>query len=482
MPVRGITRFLTAAAGFQSHPEKRPEDDMEKILIIDDESFIRENVERILREDGYTVLGAASGQSALELVTDEDLDLVLLDLNLGPENGIEVLKSLKKIDPELLVIVITGFGSVESAVDALKLGAFHYMKKPFKADALRVIVKLALQTQILKREVRNLRKGDLELFEKVPIVGASSSFKEMIRQVREIARYPASTVLITGESGTGKELVARAIHHLSDRREAPFIEINCASIPVNLLESELFGHEKGAFTNAAQRKIGLFEEADKGTIFLDEIGEMDPAMQAKLLRVLEERKVRRVGGTRNIDIDVRVIAATNRNMQGAIRDGLFREDLYYRLNVFPINIPPLRERQEDIPVLAKFYLMRYNRSFSRNFQELSPEALMLMEAYDWPGNIREMKNVIERICIMHDGPVLKPEYLPHEIYLCEQKSDRVINNTAGMEAGLEESIEIYEKQLIRSALEKTSGNVLQAAQILQVPRGTLRYKMAKYGL
>jgi two-component system response regulator AtoC len=455
---------------------------MEKILIIDDESFIRENVERILGEDGYTVLGAASGKSALELVTDEDLDLVLLDLNLGPENGIEVLKALKKIDPELLVIVITGFGSVESAVDALKLGAFHYMKKPFKADALRVIVKLALQTQILKREVRNLRKGDLELFEKVPIVGASRSFKEMIRQVREIARYPASTVLITGESGTGKELVARAIHHLSDRREAPFVEINCASIPVNLLESELFGHEKGAFTNAAQRKIGLFEEADKGTIFLDEIGEMDPAMQAKLLRVLEERKVRRVGGTKNIDIDVRVIAATNRNMQGAIRDGLFREDLYYRLNVFPINIPPLRERHEDIPVLAKFYLMRYNRSFSRNFQEISSEALKLMECYDWPGNIREMKNVIERICIMHGGPVLKPEYLPHELYLCERKSDMVASDTTGMETGLEEAIEVYEKQLIRSALERTAGNVLQAAQMLQVPRGTLRYKMAKYGL
>ena len=455
---------------------------MEKILIIDDESFIRENVERILGEDGYTVLGASSGRSALELVADEDLDLVLLDLNLGPENGIEVLKSLKKIDPELLVIVITGFGSVESAVEALKLGAFHYMKKPFKADALRVIVKLALQTQTLKREVRNLRRGDLEMFEKVPIVGASTAFKEMIHQVKEIARYPASTVLITGESGTGKELVARAIHHLSDRREAPFIEINCASIPVNLLESELFGHEKGAFTSAGQRKYGLFEEADKGTIFLDEIGEMDPAMQAKLLRVLEERKVRRVGGTKNIEIDVRVIAATNRNMQGAIRDGLFREDLYYRLNVFPINIPPLRERREDIPVLAKFYLMRYNRAFSRNFQEISPEALVLMEAYAWPGNIREMKNVIERICIMHGGPVLKSDYLPHEIYLCERRNDKASPELSGKEMGLEEALEIYEKKLIGSALEKTDGNVLQAAQMLQVPRGTLRYKMAKYGL
>jgi DNA-binding NtrC family response regulator len=456
---------------------------MEKILIIDDEAFIRENVERILGEDGYSVLGASNSRSALELVAEEDLDLVLLDLNLGPEKGIDVLKSLKTIDPELLVIVITGFGSVESAVEALKLGAFHYMKKPFKADALRVIVKLALQTQTLKREVRNLRKGDLELFEKVPIVGASSSFLEMIRQVKEIARYPASTVLITGESGTGKELVARAIHHLSDRREAPFIEINCASIPVNLLESELFGHEKGAFTSASQRKNGLFEEANKGTIFLDEIGEMDPAMQVKLLRVLEERKIRRVGGTKNIDIDVRVIAATNRYLQGAIKDGFFREDLYYRLNVFPITMPPLRERREDIAILTKFYLERYNRTFSRNFQEISPSALTMMEGYEWPGNIRELKNVIERICIMHGGPVLVPEYLPREINSRDQVDGGVPAVTPKeMELGLELATELYEKSLIVAALTGTGGNVLQAAQILKVPRGTLRYKMSKYGL
>ena len=455
---------------------------MEKILIIDDEAFIRENVERILGEDGYTVLGAESGRSALELAADEDLDLVLLDLNLGAEDGIAVLKSLKEIDPELLVIVITGFGSVESAVEALKLGAFHYMKKPFKADALRVIVKLALQTQILKREVRNLRKGDLELFEKVPIVGASSAFKEMIRQVKEIARYPASTVLITGESGTGKELVARAIHHLSDRREAPFIEINCASIPVNLLESELFGHEKGAFTSAVQRKNGLFEEANKGTIFLDEIGEMDPAMQVKLLRVLEERKIRRVGGTKNIEIDVRVIAATNRYLPGAIREGLFREDLFYRLNVFPIDMPPLRERREDIPVLTKFYLARYNKTFSRNFQEISAAALELMESYNWPGNIRELNNVIERICIMHGGPVLMPDHLPREINLREPRDAAPGVLRGDMELGLEGATERYEKTLIQAALAGTGGNVLQAAQLLKVPRGTLRYKMAKYGL
>jgi DNA-binding NtrC family response regulator len=456
---------------------------MEKILIVDDEAFIRENVERILRDDGYTVLEAADGTEARERVAEDEVDLVLLDLNLGKEDGIQVLKSLKKIDPELLVIIITGFGSVESAVDALKMGAFHYMKKPFKADALRVIVKLALETQTLKREVRTMRKGALELFERVPLVGASRSFQETIHQMKEIARFPASTVLITGESGTGKELVANAIHHLSPRREAPFIGINCASMPVNLLESELFGYEKGAFTDAKQRKPGLFEEAHKGTIFLDEIGETEPNMQVKLLRVLEERTIRRVGGIKNIGIDVRVIAATNRNLSDAIREGHFREDLFYRLNVFPIHIPPLRERREDIPVLAKFYLERYNNTFSRNFQEIAPTALKLMEAYHWPGNIREIKNVIERICIMHNGPLLLPDYLPHEITQCVRSDEQSPTKTfTTRNLGLEEATELYEKKLIESALATTDGNVLQAAQILKVPRGTLRYKMGKHGL
>jgi two-component system, NtrC family, response regulator AtoC len=456
---------------------------MEKILIIDDESFIRENVERVLGEEGYRVFGAAGGKEALEILGDEEVDLVLLDLNLGVENGIDLLKSLKRLDPELLVIVVTGYGSVESAVEALKLGAFHYMKKPFKADALRVIVKLALQTQTLKREVKQFRKGDMAFFEKIPMVGGSEVFQQILRQIREVARFPASTVLITGESGTGKELVARAIHHLSPRREAPFMEINCASIPVNLLESELFGHEKGAFTDAGSRKIGLFEEADKGTVFLDEMGEMDPAMQAKLLRVLEEKKIRRVGGTKNIDIDVRVIAATNRDLLKAIREGGFREDLYYRLNVFPMRIPPLRERREDIPALAKFYLERYNGAFSRNFQEISQEAIGLMSAYHWPGNIRELKNVIERICIMYPGPVLLPEYLPAEIGRNgRDAAPAAAVQLPGMELGLERATELFEKAIISQALAQTDGNVLQAAQLLQLPRGTLRYKMGKYGL
>ncbi len=454
---------------------------MEKILIIDDEPFIRENVERILGEDGYQVLSAADGKTAHELVSAEEIDLVLLDLNLGRENGLDVLKELREIDPELLVIVITGYGSVESAVASLKMGAFHYMKKPFKADALRVIVKLALQTTSLKREVRAIRQGALELFEKVPLVGVNSSLKEIIRQAREVARFAEASVLITGESGTGKELIAKSIHHLSDRREAPFIEINCASIPINLLESELFGHEKGSFTNASARKTGLFEAANKGTIFLDEIGEMDPVMQAKLLRVLESRQIRRVGGTRNIDVDVRVISATNRNLSDAIKSGLFREDLFYRLNVFPIHIPPLRERREDIPVLAAFYLDKYSRAFSRGFQEISAEAKALLASYNWPGNIRELKNVIEKICIINQGPTLMACHLPPEISGAHAPTLRTELPEIGL-IGLEEAVEAFERKMIRAALAKSGGNVLKTADLLKIPRGTLRYKMGKLGI
>jgi DNA-binding NtrC family response regulator len=429
------------------------------------------------------VLSAADGKTAQDLVSAEEIDLALLDLNLGKENGIDVLKCLKEIDPELLVIVITGYGSVESAVASLKLGAFHYMKKPFKADALRVIVKLALQTTSLKREVRAIRQGALELFEKVPLVGVHSSLKEIIRQAREVARYTEATVLITGESGTGKELIAKSIHHLSDRREAPFIEINCASIPVNLLESELFGHEKGAFTDASARKAGLFETANKGTIFLDEIGEMDPAMQAKLLRVLESRQLRRVGGTKNIEVDVRVISATNRNLKEAIKGGQFREDLFYRLNVFPIHIPPLRERREDIPVLAAFYLDKYSRAFSRGFQEISEDSKTFLSSYNWPGNIRELKNVIEKICIIHQGPTLLPNHLPAEISGTNghsQKNNGLFPDIGTI--GLEEAVEEFERKIIEKALENSNGNVLKAAELLKIPRGTLRYKMGKLGI
>ncbi|QXE92387.1 sigma-54 dependent transcriptional regulator [Geomonas subterranea] len=457
---------------------------MEKILIIDDESFICENVQRILSSEGFDVLAASSGQQARDVVSAEEIDLALLDLNLGTEDGIDVLKSLKEIDPELLVIIITGYGSVETAVESLKLGAFHYMKKPFKADALRLIVKLALKTQTLKREVRKLRRGDGSLPGSSPIIGKSEAFNEVVAQVREIARM-SSTVLITGESGTGKELVARAIHDLSDRKDASFVAINCASIPATLLESELFGHEKGSFTGAGARKKGLFEEAHHGTIFLDEIGEMDMAMQAKLLRVLQEKSIRRVGAVKDIDIDVRVVAATNRDLMQRIAEKSFREDLFYRLNVFPIHIPPLRERTADIAALASYFLDDFSRSFGRQFRDVSPEAQRLMAQYAWPGNVRELRNVIERICIMRSGPTLLPEHLPLEIR--SGSGDAPAPGGAGAIAvpdglGLEEAICSIEKSLIEQALQKSGGNVLQTAANLKIPRGTLRYKMDKYGL
>jgi DNA-binding NtrC family response regulator len=460
---------------------------MEKILIIDDEAFIRENVSRILCEDGYQVCQAANGTEARDLVSGGEIDLALLDLNLGNENGIDVLKVLKSLDPDLLVIIITGFGSVESAVDSLKSGAYHYMKKPFKADALRVIVKLALQTQTLKREVRNLKRSGGFSAGRTPMIGKSSAFNEVIEQVREIARVP-STVLVTGESGTGKELVARAIHDLSDRRDAPFIAINCASIPATLLESELFGHEKGSFTSATSRKSGLFEESHHGTIFLDEIGETDMSMQAKLLRVLQERTIRRVGGLKDIAIDVRVIAATNRNLPDKISSCQFREDLFYRLNVFPIHIPPLRQRCEDVPALAAYFLDNFSRSFGRNFVAVSPEAGRLMENYSWPGNIRELRNVIERICIMHSGPSLLPEYLPQEIRgitntpSTSVKSPPASQITLPPDMGLDDAVADFECTIIKQALIKSHSNVLQTSACLKIPRGTLRYKMDKYGL
>lgn len=460
---------------------------MEKILIIDDETFIRENVSRILSEEGYQVCQASNMLEAGEQVASGEIDLALLDLNLGSENGIEVLKILKEFDPELLVIIITGFGSVESAVDALRMGAFHYMKKPFKADALRVIVKLALQTQTLKREVRNLKRVDNCLPGRSPMIGKSKPFLEVIDQVREIARIP-STVLITGESGTGKELVARAIHDLSDRHDAAFVAINCASIPATLLESELFGHEKGSFTNATVRKTGLLEEAHHGTVFLDEIGEMDLTMQVKLLRVLQERTIRRVGGVKDINIDVRIIAATNRSLLDKISNGSFREDLYYRINVFPIHIPPLRERKEDISIIASYFLDTFSRSFGRDFKTLSAEAVQLMKEYQWPGNIRELRNVIERICIMNYGPTLLSEHLPQEIRIASPSAGSLATRQSSSsellttDIGLEDAVTNFEKDIIRQALEKNRGNVLQTAAMLKIPRGTLRYKMDKYEL
>ncbi|BCR05716.1 sigma-54-dependent Fis family transcriptional regulator [Desulfuromonas versatilis] len=456
---------------------------MEKILIVDDEAFIRENLERILAEDGYHPFSAENGDQAVKLVGEEEIDLVLLDLNLGNQSGLDVLRAMREIDPELLVIIITGYGTVESAVEALKMGAYDYIKKPFKADAIHLIVRLALETQNLRREVRQLRRGgkEKELIGSTDMIGSSPQLLQVYRQIREVAKHETATVLITGESGVGKELVARGIHNLSPRKERPFVEINCGSLPFNLLETELFGHERGAFTDAKTRKIGLFEESNGGTIFLDEIGEMDMNLQVKLLRVLEDRRIRRLGGTRNIDIDVRVIAATNRNLKEAIDEKVFREDLYYRLNVFPIHIPPLRERREDIPQLLDYFLKRFSREFNKRIREVSRDALDLLMRYHWPGNVRELRNVVERICIMYNVETIRPNNLPSEIWGEAPRKEAPFSYEIPPEGiMLEDMIGQIEKELIGKAIAITGGNVAKTARLLNVPRGTLRYKLEKY--
>ena len=456
---------------------------MEKILIVDDEAFIRENLVRILAEDGFSPFAAENEEEAVRLVAEEEIDLVLLDLNLGTRSGLDVLRAMREIDPDILVIIITGYGTVESAVEALKMGAYDYIKKPFKADAIHLIVRLALETQSLRREVRHLKRagGDKDLPGAADMIGSSPQMLQVYRQIREVAKHETATVLITGESGTGKELVARAIHNLSPRKSRPFMEINCGSLPFNLLETELFGHERGAFTDAKNRKIGLLEESSGGTIFLDEVGEMDLNLQVKLLRVLEDRKIRRLGGIRNIDIDVRVIAATNRNLREAIEEKIFREDLYYRLNVFPIHVPALRTRREDIPPLLDSFIKRFSREFNKPIREVSREALDLLMRYHWPGNVRELRNVVERICIMVNTETIRPDHLPREIWGEAPRKEAPFSFEIPPEGILlEEVVERIEKDLILKAITITGGNVAKTARLLNVPRGTLRYKLEKY--
>lgn len=457
---------------------------MEKILIVDDEPFICENLERILKEESYATVVAQTGAQALERFKQEPVDLIFLDLNLPDIHGLEILKRVKEWDADLLVIIMTGYASVESAVEALKMGAYDYIKKPFKADVIKLIVKLALETQSLKREVRSLKKQHEGLLGDQAIIAESPRFKEVLQQVREVARHGEATVLITGETGTGKDLVARTIHNLSPRAGRPFLEINCATLPESLLESELFGHEAGAFTGAKSRKIGLFEAAAGGTMFLDEMGEIDLGLQAKLLRVLEDKRVRRLGGTQVHEVNVRIIAATNQDLREAIKAKRFREDLFYRLHIVPIHLPPLRERPEDVLALSKTFLSEYARKFSRRFKSIDPEAQERLLAYRWPGNVRELRHVIERICIMHDADALLPEHLPKEL-------DDTVNNGSCRAAdvfdisippegvNLDDLVDQFTSHIIRKALQMADGNISHAAKMLGIPRGTLRYRLEK---
>lgn len=459
---------------------------MEKILIVDDESFICENLERILKEEHYHTSTAPDGRTALSFLKEEPVDLVFLDLNLPDTSGLEILRTIKELDPDLLVIIITGYASVESAVEALKMGAYDYIKKPFKADVIKLIVKLALEAQNLKKEVRCLKKQHEGILGEQPIIAESPVFRNILEQVREVARHAEATVLITGETGTGKDLIARTIHNLSPRSNRPFVEINCATLPENLLESELFGYESGAFTGAKGRKMGLFEAANGGTIFLDEMGEIEPGLQAKLLRVLEDRRIRRLGGTQLHEINVRIVAATNQDLREAIKEKRFREDLFYRLHIVPIHLPPLRERPEDVAALSKYFLSEYARKFSRNFSSIAQEAKNLLLAYSWPGNVRELRHVIERICIMHDAQRLEAEHLPKELTNgpADSASSALPFDFPVPPEGisLDEVVDQFTFNLIRKVVRMVDGNISQAAKLLGIPRGTLRYKLDKYGL
>ncbi len=450
-----------------------------KILVVDDEHLIRWSLEQNLKKQGYEVFTAGSGEDALKVLREESPDLMLLDIQLPGINGLEVLERIKDLEIDVIVIMITALGVLETAVKAMRMGAYDYINKPFNLDELAIVIKKALETGELKREVAHLRSEQSSKYGIANIIGGSRHMKNVLTMVEKVARSDASTILIQGESGTGKELIAKAIHYESSRADKPFMAINCAAVPETLLESELMGHEKGAFTDAKAQKKGLFEMADGGTIFLDEIGDMEMGMQAKLLRVLEERSFRRVGGTKDVQVDVRIVSATNKDLLKAMDEGTFRTDLYYRIQVIPIFLPPLRERREDIIVLAQHFISHFNREFGKNVKSISKMAEKFLTEYSWPGNIRELKNIIERAIILENEETLLLEHLPQEIVA---KTGGAASGPISLSIPPEGiDIEDVERELIRQALEVSEGNQSKAAKKLNLGIDAFRYRMKKFG-
>ncbi len=444
------------------------------VLVVDDDPGVRESF-RLILEDHYDVMDVPDGPSALDVVRASQVDLVLLDIRLPGMDGIEVLERIKAIDDGLEVVLVTAVKTVRTAVAAMKLGAFDYLTKPFEEDELLAVMGRALEKRSLEREVTFLRSELARTQDTDEIVGQHPSMQQLHRLVAQVARTTA-TVLVTGESGTGKELVARAIHRQGPRRDKPFVAVNPAAIPETLIESEIFGHEKGAFTGAHQRKLGRFELAQGGTLFLDEIGTLRAELQAKLLRVLQEREIERVGGTRSIKIDVRVIAATNADLKDAVRRGVFREDLYYRLNVVPVEVPPLRERAEDVPLLVGHFIRRYARAFNKGIDRLSPEALAALQEYRWPGNVRELQNVIERSVVLSEGPVIQLNDLPLDVLLPEHR--RKVREADRLP--LKSATEDFERQIVLRVLERVKGNQSEAARILGLHRNSLKRMLERW--
>jgi len=445
----------------------------ETILVIDDEALIRRTVGKRLQTAGYEVIEAETGRQALERASS-GVDLAILDYRLPDIDGLAVLKQLKQLDPDILVILLTAYANVESAVSAMKLGAFHFLNKPFDLEALVALVEQALETTQLRREVRRLRATQAQPYSLDRIVGSSPQIMEFKALLKQISTSPASTVLLTGESGTGKDLAAKVLHYTSARANKPFVNITCSALPETLLESELFGHERGAFTDAHQQKRGLLESADGGTVFLDEIGEMPPILQAKLLRFLEEKALRRVGGSADIRVDVRVGAATNRTLEDQVRTGQFREDLFYRLNVLPLKLPALRTHIGDLPILIQFYVDLFNREFKKNVRGASEAALRLLAGYGWPGNVRELRNAVERAMLLTQKDVLEPDQFP-------QVSVRDLTHALELPAeGLD--LEQVERSLVQQALERTGWNQTRAAKLLGLNRDQIHYRIEKFKL
>jgi len=444
-----------------------------RVLVVDDERHQRDILQMILDAEGYETVSARNARHALQVLREQPFDVVLTDLKMPDMNGIALLTELLEVQPGLCVILMTAHGSIDSAVEAMRRGAFDYLTKPLEKDELLVVLGKAMERSNLVRENRLLHEQLQDRFRIDNIVGAHGSMQDVFRIVQKVAPSN-STVLIYGESGTGKELVARALHQGSQRRERPFYAVNVAALPESILEAELFGHEKGAFTGADVRRIGLFEQASGSTLFLDEVGDLKRDLQAKLLRTLQEREVIRVGGTERVRIDARIVAATNQDLEHAVREGLFREDLYYRLNVIPIVLPPLRERRTDIPLLVEHFLRKYGDP--KGLRDVSRDALEILANYEWPGNVRQLESVIERAVLLSEGPVIQPADLPAAVR-APLSAPRGQLGLEIPETGID--LEQLERSLILKALEKTEGNVSRAARLLGLSRRTLQYRLEK---
>jgi len=445
------------------------------VLIVDDELLIRWSLASRLKDEGYRTLEAATAAEALSQHR-EGVDLVLLDIGLPDASGLSVLRQIKEADPDTLVIMLTGDTGVQTAVEAMKAGAAHYANKPFDLDEVVLLVEKALETTQLRREVRTLRARQAQPFGPESIVGDSAPIVAVRTMLQKIGVSPASTVLLTGESGTGKDLAAKVIHYSSNRASKPFMNITCSALPETLLESELFGHERGAFTGADRQKRGLIESADGGTVFLDEIGEMVPLLQAKLLRFLEEKTFKRVGGSGDIMLDVRVIAATNRSLQDEVKKGHFREDLFYRLNVMAVPLPPLRDRRDDVPRLLQFYVNAFNLEFRKKIRGVTPGAMKALQAYQWPGNVRELRNAIERAMLLTEGAELTEAH-----FAMLTATDAELSTGLGLPAG-GINLEELEQSLVVQALERSGWNQTKAATLLGLNRDQIRYRIEKFKL